>query len=105
MIKITSIRIKKLHKGSGSNVLGTASVGFDNCLVVHNIKLVQKDGKRIVCFPSRKVKKFNMEGGEYTERYEYADIVHPSNKEFRDYIEEEIFKVYDMEVSTDGKNN
>ena len=29
--------------------------------------------------------------------FEYADIVHPSNKTFREYIETELFKIYDTE--------
>lgn len=98
MMKITSVRIKKSNKQS-EGLLGMASIQLDDCLVIHNIKLLQVDGQRIVGFPSKKVKKFNFVNGNYEEKYEYSDIVHPSNKEFREYIETELFKVYDMEVS------
>ena len=34
----------------------------------------------------------------------YMDIVHPSNSEFRQYLETEIFKVYDNELKGDNNN-
>jgi DNA-binding cell septation regulator SpoVG len=95
-MEITSIRIKKNH--IGGTTLGTASVQLDNCLVIHDIKLVENNGKRILSFPNKKTKKYVMENGEYSEVNSYMDIIHPSNKEFREYIETEIFKVYDNEL-------
>lgn len=97
MITITSVRIKK-NKKQDDQLLGTASILLDNCLVIHNIKLLQIKDRRVASFPNRKVKKFNINENGYEEVYEYSDIVHPANKEFRDYIEAELFKVYDMEV-------
>lgn len=95
-MKITSIRIKKNH--SSETLLGTASVQLDDCLVIHDIKLIKLDGKRIISFPSKKVKKYKFNGSNYTENFEYSDIVHPSNSEFRQYIQDELYKIYDMET-------
>lgn len=95
-MKITSIRIKK--NNSGSSLLGIASVQFDDCFIVHDIRLVQLKDKRIISFPNKKVKKYTADGEGYTENFEYSDIAHPSNKEFRDYIQEELYKIYDSEV-------
>ena len=103
MMKITSIRIKRNHEQS-DNVLGVASIGLDDCLIIHNIRLLQADGHRIVAFPSRKIKKSSYVDGNYEERFEYSDIVHPANREFREYIETELFKVYDMEVKNEQRN-
>ena len=102
-MEITSIRLKKLSGNDDENnaLLGVASVQFDNCLIVHNIKLISIDGKRIVSFPNRKSKRYEIEDGEYKETFAYTDIVHPSNSEFRNYVETELYKIYDSTVDTE----
>ena len=45
-----------------------------------------------------------MENGTYSEVNSYTDIVHPSNTEFREYLEKEIYKVYDNENKEDNSN-
>lgn len=102
-MKITSVRIKKNNSETNTTLLGIASVQFDNCLIIHDIKLIQLENKRIVSFPNKKVKKYTFNEDGYEENFEFTDIVHPSNKEFRDYIEEELYKIYDAEVG--GINN
>lgn len=100
-MKITNVRLKIINNvGETNTLLGTASVQFDDCLVVHDIKLLKlKDGKRVLSFPNRKVKKYQAVEGtnEYNVINEYTDIVHPSNKETREYIENELFGLYDKE--------
>lgn len=100
---ITSIRIKINKLGYGS--LGTASIQLDNCLFIHNIKLYEYKGKRYLSFPNTKMKKDIYENGEHKVRYEYSDLVHPSNTEFRRYVEDEVFKIYDMEVNNSEQSN
>ena len=102
-MKITSVRIKKSH--NSGTLLGLASLQFDDCLVIHDIKLIQLENKRIVSFPNKKVKKYKSDENGYSENYEYSDIVHPSNSEFRQYIQEELFKIYDLEDSQEVSNN
>lgn len=92
-MEITSIRIKKT--ANSGNVLGTADIHLDNCLIIHDIKIVERNGKRILSFPNKKTKKYIMENGKYSETNSYIDIVHPSNQEFRNKLETEIFKLYD----------
>lgn len=96
MMEITSIRIKKNH--NNYSILGVASIQLDNCLVIHDIKIINNNGKRLLSFPNRKTKRYVYENGEYSEQDTYADIVHPSNSEFRQYLESEIFKVYDSDI-------
>ena len=95
-MEITSIRVKK--NGNGGTVLGYATICLENCLVIHDIKIVEKNGSRILCFPARKFKKLAMENGEYSEVTAYMDIVHPANSEFRKYVEEEVLKIFDNNV-------
>ena len=101
-MEVTSIRVKK--NSNGGNTLGIASVQLDNCLVIHDIKIIDNNGKRLLSFPSKKTKRYVMENGEYSETNSYMDIVHPSNTEFRQYLETEIFKVYDNELKGDSNN-
>ena len=100
-MKVTSVRIKKVKKDEGSKVLGVASICLDNSLVIHGIKLLNLRDKRIISFPSKRIKKFGVGNSEYESIYEYTDIVHPITSELRDYLEEEVFKVYDEM----GENN
>ncbi len=101
-MEITSIRIKK--NNNGTQPLGIASIQLDNCLVIHDIRLIENNGKRLLSFPNRRTKKYVMENGTYSEVNSYTDIVHPSNTEFREYLEKEIYKVYDNENKEDNSN-
>jgi len=94
MMKITSVRIKRGTSTVDTRLLGTASIQLDDCLIVHGIRLLQLKDKRVISFPNKKIKKYDVNTKD--ERYEYTDIVHPSNAEFRKYLEDEIFKYYDM---------
>lgn len=96
MMRITSIRIKRNIKPN-DELLGVASIQLDDCLVIHGIKLLQLKDKRVISFPNKKIRKYDViTDGTYEEKYEYTDIVHPSNSEFRHYIEDELFKYYDL---------
>lgn len=101
-MEITSIRVKKNNKGT--QPLGIASIQLDNCLVIHDIKLIETNGKRLLSFPNKKTKKYVMENGEYSEVNTYTDLVHPSNKEFREYLESEVYKVYDNDIKEGNIN-
>lgn len=102
-MKITSVRIKKNNSENNKTLLGIASVQFDDCLIVHDVKLVQLENKRMISFPNKKVVKYTVNEDGYNQNYEFTDIIHPSNKEFRQYVEEELFKMYDAEIG--GNNN
>lgn len=93
-MKITSIRMKKNNIDNNNKILATVSIQLDDCLVIHGIKLVQLKDKQIVSFPNKKILKYESQNGNITQNYEYTDIVHPSNKEFREYVQNEIIKVY-----------
>ena len=58
-------------------------VTFDDELVVHNIRLVEVDGKIMLSMPNKKIR----DGV-------YKDYVHPINNEFRDRITDEVISRY-----------
>ena len=55
-MEISSVRIKR-NNNHDDALLGVASVEFDNCFIIHDIKLIQLKDKRIISFPNKKVKK------------------------------------------------
>lgn len=59
------------------------SVTFDNCFVVHNMKVVEGNEGLFLCMPSRK-----------TATGEYRDLVHPITRPFRTLLEEKVLQVY-----------
>ena len=80
-MKITEIRIVKVE--SQPFLKAYVTVTFDDELVVHNIRIVEIDGKVMLSMPNKKLR----EGV-------YKDYVHPINNEFRDRITEEILSKY-----------
>lgn len=83
-LEVTDIKLKKVN--NGGRMIGDASITLNGCLVIHNIKLIKTDEKRIIAFPSRKVPDGT-----------FKDITHPINSELRGYIESVIFDLYDRE--------
>ena len=84
---ITEVRMRRVD--GGGRIRAVASLTFDDCFVVHEIKLVEGHERQIVLsMPSRK-----LPGGEH------LDIAHPINSTTRHYIEEELVEVYQAAVA------
>ena len=81
-MEITDIRIKKVN-GEGK-LKAYVTVTFDNCFVVHNLKIISGQAGMFVAMPSRK-----------TKSGEYKDIAHPINSDFRNTIQTKILTEYD----------
>ena len=64
-----------------------ASVTFDDCLAVHDIKVIYARDKYFIVMPSRK----NPDGT-------YRDIVHPINSDFRAELEEAVIDAYHVQL-------
>ena len=73
-MKISDIRIRLVDKDD-SKLKAVASITFDNCFVVHDIKVIEGTDGYFVAMPSRK----SSEG-------EHKDIAHPINTETREAI-------------------
>ncbi len=84
-MKITEIRI---HLMGEDRLKAFASVTFDECFVVRNMKVVEGAKGLFLCMPSRK-----MPDGSY------KDMVHPVNQAFRQYLEEHVMKAYQEELA------
>ena len=88
-MEITDIRIRKVD--AEGKLKAYVTLTFDNCFVVHNLKIISGQAGTFVAMPSRKTKKG-----------EYKDIAHPINSDFRSVLQtkilEEFSKVEDNDV-------
>ena len=84
-MKITDVRVR-LVKKEDSKLKAVASVTFDECFVVHDIKIVEGNEGFFIAMPSRK-----------TADGEYKDIAHPINTETRDEIIKVVLNAFDVE--------
>ncbi|WP_311695065.1 septation regulator SpoVG [Sneathia sanguinegens] len=87
---ITDVRIR-IVKGTENELKlkAYADITFDDCFVVHGLKLIDGQNGLFVAMPSKKLS-----------NNEFKDIVHPIQPEFRAQITEVILKKYEEE-----KNN
>jgi stage V sporulation protein G len=81
-MEITDIRIKRVE--SDNKLKAYVTITFDNCFVVHNLKIILGQFGRFVAMPSRK-----------TRDGEFKDIAHPINSEFRRKIQARILEEFD----------
>ncbi|MBR5866345.1 MAG: septation regulator SpoVG [Spirochaetaceae bacterium] len=86
-MKITDVRIRRLE--ADGKLKAYAAVTFDDCFVVHNIKVIEGKSGLFVAMPSRK----SADG-------EYMDIAHPISSDFRTELQDVILKEY-----MSGKDN
>jgi stage V sporulation protein G len=80
VVKITRVTVREIDMNM---VKGLASVVFDDCFVVHDLRVVDGDRGYFVAMPSRK-----LPNGEF------KDIAHPLNQETRDMIQEAVLKAF-----------
>lgn len=79
---ITDIRIKNVD--TGGKLKAYVTVTFDDCFVVHNLKIISGKAGTFIAMPSRK-----------TKTGEYKDIAHPINSSFRQSIQTQIIEEYE----------
>lgn len=80
-MEITDIRIRQMT--NDAKMRAVVSVTFDNCFVVHDIKIIEGTDKLFIAMPSRK-----------TPDNEFKDIAHPINPEMREALSESILQKY-----------
>jgi stage V sporulation protein G len=90
-MEITDVKIKKVV--TDGKLKAYVSLTFDDCFVVHNLKIIEGKGGIFVAMPNRKTKKG-----------EFKDIAHPINTECRSTIQTRILseyeKVKDQDIET-----
>ena len=82
---VTDVKIFPVEE---KRVKAYASIVFDNCFIVRDVKVIQGDNKVFVAMPSKKMK----DGS-------FRDTVHPLNNITRQMIEESVLGAYEIEVS------
>jgi stage V sporulation protein G len=76
-VKVTPINnVKKLK--------GFASIVFDNCFIVSDIKIIETTNSAFLSMPSKRSK-----------NGKFRDVAHPLNMETRKMIEEKVFEAYE----------
>lgn len=87
-MNITDVRVRVMQKDD-SKLKGFASITFDDCFVVHDIKILQGTESLFVRMPNRKPK----DGGDA------KDIAHPLNTETRELINKLVLDKYQEELN------
>ncbi len=113
-VNITNVHLQ-LCDENNRRLRAYCSLVFDDAFVVHNIRIIEKNGELLMAMPSRKVtekcrlcginnsidstfcagcgKRFDDQHELYTKKV-HVDVVHPINADFRSTLEERIFKEY-----------
>ena len=84
-MNITDVRVRIVKKDD-SKLKGVASITFDDCFVIHDIKVIEGNEGYFIAMPSRK-----------TADGEYKDIAHPINTETREQLIKAILTAFEEE--------
>ena len=85
-MQVTDVRIRKITNEGRMKAI--VSVTFDNCFVVHDIKIIEGQNGLFIAMPSRK-----------TPEGEFKDIAHPINQETRDMVQKAVIDKYEAVIS------
>ena len=81
-MEVTDIRVRKVT--SEGKLKAYVTVTFDDCFVVHNVKIIEGKTGVFIAMPSRK-----------TRTGDYKDVAHPIHPEFRAEMQQKILNKYD----------
>lgn len=81
-MQITEIRIRKV--AAEGKLKAYVTITFDNCFVVHNVKIIEGKTGLFIAMPSRK-----------TGTGDYKDVAHPISPEFRNELQNKIIAEYE----------
>ena len=85
---ITDIRIRRVD-GEGK-LKAYVTVTFDDCFVIHNVKVIEGKMGVFIAMPSRK-----------TKNGDYKDIAHPISPEFRTRLQGAIIESFERGENSD----
>ena len=83
IMKITDVRLRAVKGENELKLKAYADVTFDECFVIHGLKIIDGQKGMFVAMPSRK-----MPDGEY------KDIVHPITPELRKEITDTVISKF-----------
>lgn len=81
-MKINDIRIREVRNQDGK-LKAVASITIDDCFVIHDIKIFEREDGYSIAMPSRK-----------TSDGKYKDIAHPLNSETRELLQSAILTAF-----------
>ena len=81
-MEITDIRVRKVNKEG--KMKAVVSVTFDNEIVIHDIKVIEREEGLVIAMPSRR-----------TADGEFRDVAHPINAETRNRIQKLVLEKYE----------
>lgn len=81
-MEITDIRVRKVNKEG--KMKAVVSVTFDNEIVIHDIKVIERDEGLFIAMPSRR-----------TADGEFRDVAHPINADTRNKIQKLVLEKYE----------
>ena len=87
-MEITDIRVRKVA-GEGK-LKAYVTITFDNCFVVHNVKIIEGKTGIFIAMPSRR-----------TKSGDFRDVAHPITPEFRTDMQNQILEKYDSGAVAD----
>ena len=85
---ITETKIRSVNTKDEGRLKAIVSITIDNCLAIHDIKVIEGDDRLFVAMPSRK------------ENGIFRDIVHPIDENTRNMLEDAILESYTRYVMT-----
>ncbi len=88
-MEITDIKIFPVNE---KRVKAYASIVFDDCFIIRDLKIIHGENKLFVAMPSKKMKDGT-----------YRDTVHPLNNETRKKIESNVLEAYEKEINKKTK--
>ncbi len=81
-MQITELRMKKIN--TDSKLKAVTSVTFNDCFVVHGIRVIEGNKGLFIAMPSRK-----LNSGEF------LDVAHPIIDDFRQKLEDAVLEEYE----------
>jgi len=129
-MEITEVKVI-LKEGQDKKLKAYATLTFDNCFVVRNVKVIKGNKGLFVAMPSRKMRescqkcnyknpirsKFCGQCGanippppakdpnQEVRQSEHRDIAHPITLECREYIQKKVLEAYEAELKATGKTS
>lgn len=92
IVKITDVRIRLVKKNEG-RLKAVASIIFDDCFALHDIKIIEGESECFVAMPSKK-----------TPSGEFKDVAHPINTETREMIRQTVLDAYNKALDDNPVN-
>ena len=84
-MNITDVRVRKMTKEG--KMKAVVSVTFDNEIVIHDIKRIEREEGLFIAMPSRR-----------TADGEFRDVAHPINAETRNRIQKLVLEKYEAAI-------